>query len=160
MPTLSSFITPIQPPDIAPDRETFGDQYDIKIDDLRRKIKLMAEEADIKIGMGGSTAKLTHILYVDKNIMSATPDGSLGSPYNTISDAISAIPTVTNSTETRQVWTILISPDSYDEDLVIDGTYKHILLIGNGGPFNLGLYAPGVANWAPTNARNITWNLN
>jgi len=40
MSSLSDLITQPSPPDIAPDREQFGDQTDIKIDDLRNKIKL------------------------------------------------------------------------------------------------------------------------
>lgn len=40
---LSDLIVPPQPPDIAPDRATFGDQYDIKINDLRRDIKTVVD---------------------------------------------------------------------------------------------------------------------
>jgi len=40
---LSDLIVPPQPPDTAPDRAAFGDQYDIKINDLRRDIKTVVD---------------------------------------------------------------------------------------------------------------------
>jgi len=104
---------------------------------------------------------LTRILYVDLNSTAVAPTGTIADPYVTISAAISAARTATPLTTTgvRYEWCILISPGSYDEDISFDGTSMHIALMGNGGPFNLGAYAPGTANYAPTNARNITWTI-
>ena len=42
---LAEILTP-PPPPIAPDRADLGDQYDIKIDDLRNKLKVILGELD------------------------------------------------------------------------------------------------------------------
>jgi len=42
---LAEILTP-PPPPIAPDRADLGDQYDIKIDDLRNKLKMALGELD------------------------------------------------------------------------------------------------------------------
>ena len=110
-------------------------------------------------GGGGGSGLLQQVRYVSPNGPAVGADGSMASPYRTIQDAVDYV--VAQSlppASVREVWLIMIAPGTYDEDVVIDGTNRHIGLIGL-GPWNLGLFA-GV-NWAPTGVpRNITWNVN
>ncbi|MGH8898205.1 MAG: hypothetical protein ACRDZ4_14590 [Egibacteraceae bacterium] len=82
--------------------------------------------------------------------------GDLGKPFKTIQAAISAVPTpaIGDSAASRNVWTILVSPADYDEDLAVDITRKRIIL-ASWGPWGLGTF--GSADWAPSGTRrNIT----
>ena len=73
--------------------------------------------------------------------------------YPTIQSAINAIPAGTNSTTIRTVYTVLIPPGTYDEDLAIDITNRHIELTALGA-VNIGLF--NNTFWAASNTRNIT----
>lgn len=75
--------------------------------------------------------------------------------YPTIQAAINAVPPGTNSTNVRKVYTVLIPPGTYDEDLTIDITNNHIELTAL-GPVNIGLF--NNTFWAASNTRNITIN--
>lgn len=82
--------------------------------------------------------------------------GNLSRPFQTIQAAIDAVPTpaIGDSVGSRTVWTILISPGTYDEELSVDITRKRIIL-ASVGPWNLGTF--NSADWAPSGTRrNIT----
>ena len=74
-------------------------------------------------------------------------------PYGTIQQAITAIPAGTTSTNERKVYTVLIPPGTYDEDITIDITNRHIELCALGA-VNIGLF--NNTFWAASNTRNIT----
>lgn len=75
--------------------------------------------------------------------------------YTTIQAALNAIPNGTSSTNIRKVYTVLIPPGTYDEDLTVDITRCHIQLLALGA-VNLGLF--NNTFWAASNTRNITIN--
>jgi hypothetical protein len=82
--------------------------------------------------------------------------GDLSKPFETIQAAINAVPTpaIGDSAGSRTVWVILVSPGTYDEDLVVDITRKRIIL-ASVGPWNLGLF--NSVDWQPSGTRrNIT----
>lgn len=82
--------------------------------------------------------------------------GDLSLPFQTIQAAINAVPTpaIGDSAGSRTVWVILVSPGTYDEDLLVDITRKRIIL-ASVGPWNLGLF--NSADWQPSGTRrNIT----
>ena len=82
--------------------------------------------------------------------------GDLSKPFLTIQAAIDAVPTpaIGDGAASRTVWTILVSPGTYDEDLSVDITRKRIIL-ASVGPWNLGTF--NSADWAPSGTRrNIT----
>lgn len=104
---------------------------------------------------GNGGVALTHVIFVDKTGPAVGASGSIDSPYPSISAALATIPTATNAIDSRQVFMLVISPDSYDEDLAIDITGKRIIL-ASWGPWNLGLFATD-PDWAPSPPlRNIT----
>jgi len=111
--------------------------------------------ADITIpGSGG----LDHTALVDPvNGNDATGAfGTFSTAFATIQAALDAIPTpaIGDGAASRQVWTIIISPDDYDEDLAVDLTRKRIIL-ASAGPWGLGTF--GSVDWAPSGVRrNIT----
>jgi len=95
-------------------------------------------------GGGGGVPIMTSILWVNPRAIGSTEDGSLSNPYLTIGAAVAflnAIPTPTLPTDPvlRTIFVVAISPASYDEDLAIDGTSKHIMLWGL-GPWGLGTF--------------------
>lgn len=73
--------------------------------------------------------------------------------YPTIQAAINAVPQGTTSTTIRTVHTVLIPPGTYDEDLTVDITNRHIELTALGA-VNIGLFNNSF--WAASNTRNIT----
>lgn len=82
--------------------------------------------------------------------------GDIAKPFKTIQAAINAVPTppIGDSAATRNVWTIIVTPADYDEDLAVDLTRKRIIL-ASWGPWGLGTF--NGADWSPTlPRRNIT----
>lgn len=73
--------------------------------------------------------------------------------YDTIQAAINAVPQGTTSNSIRTVYTVLIPPGTYDEDLSVDITNRHIELTAFGA-VNIGLF--NNTFWAASNTRNIT----
>jgi len=96
----------------------------------------------------------TNVLFVDLNGVSLAPDGSIGKPYTTIQAALDTIPVPptpsvppVGSPDDRKVYSIIIAPGTYDEDIAIDITRKKIILT-SWGPWNLGTFDAN--DWAPT----------
>jgi len=96
----------------------------------------------------------TNVLFVDLNGVSLAPDGSIGKPYKTIQAALDTIPVspkpsvpLVGSPDDRKVYSIIIAPGTYDEDILIDITRKKIILT-SWGPWNLGTFDAN--DWAPT----------
>lgn len=82
--------------------------------------------------------------------------GNLERAFMTIQAALNAIPTpaIGDNAASRNVWTIIIAPATYDQDLAVDITRKRIILT-SWGPWNLGTFDS--ADWAPSGVRrNIT----
>ena len=82
--------------------------------------------------------------------------GDLSKPFKTIQAACSAVPTpaIGDNAASRNVWTIIVTPADYDEDLNIDLTRKRIIL-ASWGPWGLGVF--NSLDWAPSGTRrNIT----
>ena len=105
-------------------------------------------------GGGSSVAPLTNVIFVDKN-GTGTPDGSIAKPYTTIQSAVDSVPTATTYAESKRVYSIVISPDTYDEALTIDITGKRIILT-SWGAWNLGEF-DGATDWKPSGTlRDIT----
>lgn len=77
---------------------------------------------------------------------------TLGS-FSTIQAAINSIPAGSAGASIRTVYSVLIPPGTYDEDLAIDITNRHIELVALGA-VNIGLF--NNAFWAASNTRNIT----
>jgi len=73
--------------------------------------------------------------------------------YETIQEAVNAIPAGTTSDSIRTVYTVLIPPGTYDEDINVDITNRHIELTALGA-VNIGLF--NNTFWAASNTRNIT----
>lgn len=105
---------------------------------------------DLKAMVPGSSIPVTNVIFVDKAVRVGTPNGSIQNPYTTISAALASIPAAVDAATSRFVWTVVISPDTYDEDLAIDITGKRIVLT-SWGPWNLGVF--GAANWLPSGTR-------
>jgi hypothetical protein len=87
----------------------------------------------------------------------ATAGVGTGRPFRTLQAAINAVPRGSTSASARNVFTVLISPADYDEDLTIDLGQRRIVL-ASWGPWGLGVF--NAADWAPSTARSITvtWN--
>ncbi|MGI0149769.1 MAG: hypothetical protein ACREDF_09605 [Thermoplasmata archaeon] len=82
--------------------------------------------------------------------------GDLTLPFQTIQAALDAIPTpaIGDGAASRNVWTIIVAPNDYDENLSVDVTRKRIILT-SWGPWGLGTF--NGADWAPSGVRrNIT----
>lgn len=82
--------------------------------------------------------------------------GDISKPFKTIQAAINAVPTpaIGDNAASRNVWTVIVSPADYDEDLNIDITRKRIIL-ASWGPWGLGVF--GGVDWSPSGTRrNIT----
>lgn len=105
---------------------------------------------------GAVTAQYTAIVDPVFGVDASGTFGDLSKPYKTIQAAVDDVPEATDAAEIRRVYVVLISSGTYDEDLVIAGTRRHIALMGL-GPWNLGLF--DASSWAPTNNRNLTWNV-
>jgi hypothetical protein len=80
--------------------------------------------------------------------------GDLGLAYATIQAAISAVPAPVDAATARRVWTILVSPGTYDENLAVDLTGGKKIKLASWGQWNLGLF--NASNWQPSNERSIT----
>ena len=103
-------------------------------------------------GLGGaSTGGFTQITLISGGNGAGSP--VVVGTYSTIQSAIDAVPTAITSVDIRTVYTILIPPGTYDEDLTIDITDKHIQLTALGA-VNIGLF--NNTFWAASNTRNIT----
>lgn len=113
------------------------------------------------VGGGGGAVTAQYTALVDPALGNDATGafGDLGLPFQTIQAACNAVPEATNSAEIRRVYVILIASGSYDEDLTINLTRRHIALLGI-GPWNLGAFGGAVANWSPSNTRNIVCNVN
>ncbi len=83
----------------------------------------------------------------------ATGSPTIIGRYFGLQEAVDAIPAGTTSDTIRTVYTLLIPPGTYDEDLTIDVTNRHINFTAL-GPVNIGLF--NNAFWAASNTRNIT----
>lgn len=103
------------------------------------------------------TPVINEVLFVDLTWVGVGSDGSIDKPYTTIQAAIDVIPTPPLGVAlptSRTVYSVIIAPGDYDEDLTIDLTRKRIILT-SWGPWNLGTFDAN--NWAPTlPRRNIT----
>ncbi len=99
----------------------------------------------------GSTESLVKIQLISGGDGSGTPT-TIGT-YGTIQQAIDAVPAGASGPSIRTVYTVLIPQGTYDEDLTIDITNRHIELCAL-GPVNIGLF--NNAFWAASNTRNIT----
>lgn len=78
--------------------------------------------------------------------------------FQTIQAFIDAVPQGDDSTSARNVYTAIIAPGDYDEDLTIDLTRRRIVLTGCGS-WNLGTF--GGTNWSPSGTpRNIVVTVN
>lgn len=110
-------------------------------------------------GAGAVTAQYTALVDPVFGVDATGTIGNLSLPYKTIQAAIDDVPEATTSAEIRRVFVILISSGSYDEDLTINLTRRHIALMGL-GPWNLGTFDASTANWGPDNTRNIVCNVN
>lgn len=74
--------------------------------------------------------------------------------FKTIQAFVEAVPAGDDSTLARNVYTAIISPGDYDEDLTIDLTRRRIVLTGFGS-WNLGTFDG--SDWSPSGTRrNIT----
>lgn len=64
-------------------------------------------------------APITGIVYVDQNSEAVSPDGSVASPYLTITDALDSIGPATTADEQDTPWRVVIAAGFYDESLTI-----------------------------------------
>jgi hypothetical protein len=106
------------------------------------------------VGAGPVTAQQTAIVDPAFGNDATGTFGDLSKPFLTIQAALSAVPTPVDAATARTVWTILVSPGTYDEDLAVDLTHGKKIILASWGPWNLGLF--NNANWQPSNTRNIT----
>lgn len=107
--------------------------------------------------LGGAGAALAqrNVGYVDLiNGDDATAAIGTTQAFRTIQAFLDAVPAGNDSASARNVFTAIISPGDYDEDLTIDIARKRIVLTGPGS-WNLGTF--GAADWGPSGTRrNIT----
>lgn len=101
-----------------------------------------------------------YTIYVDWNatLPPAQQTGQQVAPFSTIQAGINQVPDCLSVIACHQVWTIAIAPGTYDEDLVINGTHRRILLSAYLGPVNLGNMTG--SSWTPGPGdvrRSITW---
>jgi len=107
--------------------------------------------------LGGSGAAIAqrNVGYVDlENGNDAS--GAIGSnrAFKTIQAFLDAVPAGNDPVSARNVFTAIIAPGDYDEDLSIDIARKRIVLTGPGS-WNLGTF--DAADWGPSGTRrNIT----
>ena len=73
-----------------------------------------------------------------------------GNAFRTIQAFIDAVPAGDDSESARNVYTAIISPADYDEDLAIDIGRRRIVLTGPGS-WNLGTFEAG--DWGPSGTR-------
>lgn len=85
----------------------------------------------------------------------STGSGTTVGAYSTIQAALNAIPSGFDTISVRKVYTVLIPPGTYDEDLTVNLTDCHIELTALGA-VNIGLF--NNTFWAASNTRNITIN--
>jgi hypothetical protein len=107
------------------------------------------------LGGGGAALAQRNVGYVDP-VNGDDATGEIGSvkAFSTIQAFLDAVPAGNDSASARNVFTAIISPGDYDEDLAIDIARKRIVLTGPGS-WNLGTF--DAANWGPSGARrNIT----
>ena len=104
---------------------------------------------------------LTGILFVDASATSATQDGSLDNPYQSIQAAVNAVPVPATVADSIKEWMTLIAPGDYDEDVTITGPVR-LALIGLGA-FRLGRYTvagdpqTNIVAVAGSEPRNLVW---
>lgn len=102
---------------------------------------------------------LSYHIFVDGNTSTpaALQNGAVGSPYATITQAINSIPACDGTAlGCLTAYTVAIAPGTYEEDLVINGTYRRITLSALGGSVNLGTFN-GTDGLVGTPTRSITW---
>jgi hypothetical protein len=112
------------------------------------------ESINLLGGSGGAIAQ-NNVGYVDL-VNGNDASGAIGSirAFKTIQAFLDAVPAGDDSASARNVFTAVIAPGDYDEDLSIDIARKRIVLTGPGS-WNLGEFDS--ANWAPSGTpRNIT----
>lgn len=93
---------------------------------------------------GGLVAPLSREFYVDVNQTPVLPDGSIGSPFSTLQDGISA---VDNSAAPDDRWLIHTGPSDTSENLLFDA-------IPGGLERNLEVHSDGIIT---ENTGDITW---
>lgn len=133
-------------------------------DDLQLQGDLACENAEIrgelKVGgsiVGSSVVPSEHVAIVDPVLGNdaAGQFGNLARAFKTIQAALDQIPSPTNAPTARAVWTVIVSPATYDEDLSVDLTGGKHVIIASWGPWNLGTF--NAADWQPSGVRrNIT----
>jgi hypothetical protein len=98
---------------------------------------------------GGSCAPLSRVLWVDTGTLTPiiSQDGSTCTPYRTIQQALDFIGWPTSAADQSVMWTILVVPGVYDEDLTVPA--QRAILIRGMGIVQLGTGAP---------ARSVTWD--
>ena len=105
---------------------------------------------------GGSLGQ-RNIGYVDlENGDDSTGEIGTLNPFRTIQAFIDAVPFGNTSESARNVFTAIIAPGDYDEDLNIDVSNRRIILTGF-GPWGLGTFQ--AVDWGPSGIRrnvNIT----
>jgi hypothetical protein len=76
--------------------------------------------------------------------------GDLSLPYATIQGALDDVPTpaIGDGAASRTVWTIIVSPGTYDEDLDVDLTHGKKIILTSWGPWNLGTFDD--PSWQPS----------
>ena len=79
--------------------------------------------------------------------------GNLSQPFATIQGALNAIPAPVDAASARRVFSIIVSPGTYDENLAVDLTGGKKIKLVSWGQWNLGLF--NAPNWQPSNERSI-----
>ncbi len=94
---------------------------------------------------------LSSVRYVDGATITplANQNGAIGTPFATIQQALNAIAANTNSN--LLLWTVLVAPGFYDQDLIVNQgtTGISIAIEGLGNEVSIGGFGP---------LRSITWN--
>jgi hypothetical protein len=105
-------------------------------------------------GQGAVTSQWTAIVDPALGNDATGTFGNLERPYATIQGALSDIPIPADAAGARTVWTVLVSPGTYDEDLAVDLTHGKKVVLASWGPWNLGLFE--AADFQPSGpARSI-----
>jgi hypothetical protein len=103
----------------------------------------------------------TYVIYVDGGADNGgvDPDGSIRYPFTTIQDALDTIPAASSALDSRKSYMIKIMAGNYDEDLLIVGSKRRIILYAE-GQVTLGNITGSSWSYdsAADTARTITWN--
>ncbi|HMA45840.1 MAG TPA: hypothetical protein VKP11_01300, partial [Frankiaceae bacterium] len=78
---------------------------------------------DWRLITGTVTAQQTAIVDPARGNDATGKFGDLALSFKTIQAAINAVPTPVDAATARTIWTILVSPGTYDEDLAVDLTH-------------------------------------